>query len=168
MGQLIRAGLPYAAAQGAALLLAAAAIAYGLRSGRAGVPTEDRAAHLFICCLVGSLVASPIVWSHYLLLLAAVPALLRLRPRWFWLCSLVIWIPGFPAGGPAWLMVAGQDVTSWLQHGTVYALLAAAVLLPGRATRNPSPHRPADVEDAPAVQPPTAHARRSSSRMPAS
>lgn len=130
VGQLTRAGLPYAVAQVCGLILAAAAIACGYWVRRVTVTAEDGDAQLFICCLVGALVASPIVWSHYLLLLAVVPALLRLRPRWFVLLAVLSWIPGFPAGGPVWVTSTGAAITSWVQHGTVYALLAAAVLLP--------------------------------------
>lgn len=98
VGQLTRLGLSFPVAEAVGLLLAVSVIAYGYCTN-VSARDEQGAARLFICCVVGAVIASPIVWSHYLLLLACVPALLGLRPRWFVLLAALLWIPGFPEKG---------------------------------------------------------------------
>jgi hypothetical protein len=69
---------------GAGFLVAAAVVAYRRR------PFSD--ARVLTLCLVAALVASPIVWPHYLLLLLVPVAIAHPRLSLPWLIALVSWI----------------------------------------------------------------------------
>lgn len=134
VGALVRDGLPYGVAQGAAVALALVVIGYAWRSHALPVGSTARDAHQFICCVVAALIMSPVVWSHYLVLLIVAPALMRVRPRSWILLALASWIPVIPAGGPHWLY-AFTHLPAWVEHGSVYVALVLAVVLPPRLRR---------------------------------
>lgn len=135
IGQLVRDGLPYPAAQATGVTLALVIVAYGWRSRALVSGSVARDAHRFVCCLVAALVASPIVWSHYLLLLVAVPALSHSRKVAWVVLAAASWIPVVPASGSHWLTAAGGTIPSWLEHGIVYVALMLALLSPRLACR---------------------------------
>lgn len=115
IGALMNLGVSSGAAEaltvGASLILVAAAY----RRWRAG--GDERI--LFSAAILAALILSPVVWSHYLVLLAAIGIVFELRRRWFvWLalCSWAIAPPhgvhlhtallGVTALG-SWMVVAG-------------------------------------------------------------
>jgi alpha-1,2-mannosyltransferase len=104
-------GLSPTLGQVAAAACAAALCALGWRQARCG---DERAA--FCLCLVAGLVLSPIVWMHYLAIVAVAFALYRPRLSALWLLPLAFWpVPNMlPRGNLAWLLL-------W------HAMLAAAL-----------------------------------------
>jgi alpha-1,2-mannosyltransferase len=78
----VRAHLPRSAGIAAGLLVAAALLAAAWLCVRRNVRDADGVA--LMLCLAAALAASPIVWVHYLLLLAVPIALARPRLSWLW------------------------------------------------------------------------------------
>jgi hypothetical protein len=88
--------LPWIA--GAMALAAAGAVA-------SGVDGDRRA---FSLCIVAAILASPIVWNHYYLLLVAPLALARPRLSWAWLLLWLFWfVPAQESGGEVWRVAVG-------------------------------------------------------------
>ena len=69
------------------LITGAALLAFGFNLGRHG---DDRRA--FTCAIAASLALTPIVWQHYLVLLAVPLALARPRFSAVWLLPAVLWL----------------------------------------------------------------------------
>jgi membrane protein implicated in regulation of membrane protease activity len=55
--------------------------------------------------LAGSILASPIVWLHYLVLLLVPVALSRPRFGWIWLAPALLWICPVRPAAPTWLTI---------------------------------------------------------------
>jgi alpha-1,2-mannosyltransferase len=94
IGCLMNAGLEPGMAEGAAAALAAAlfSAAY-VHSRRAG---DERV--LFCAGIVASLVLTPVLWSHYLVLLPAALLALNAPRRWFVMVALASWAIAPPHG----------------------------------------------------------------------
>jgi alpha-1,2-mannosyltransferase len=94
IGALLNAGVAPAAARTTALVLTAAVFA--------GAYVHHRRAHdervLFCAGIVGSLLLTPILWSHYLVFLAAPLLALGAARRWFVLLALASWAIAPPHG----------------------------------------------------------------------
>ena len=97
---LVWAGLPYAAASALALAAGLALVAAAWVAARR-TPLSD--ALLLTACLAAALLATPILWEHYLVLLLAPVALARprLSPLWFAPLALELfvlppWSDGLP------------------------------------------------------------------------
>jgi alpha-1,2-mannosyltransferase len=94
IGALLNAGVAPAAARTTVLVLTAAVFA--------GAYLHHRRAHdervLFCAGIVGSLLLTPILWSHYLVLLAAPLLALGAARRWFVLVALASWAIAPPHG----------------------------------------------------------------------
>jgi alpha-1,2-mannosyltransferase len=107
-------------AAGLAVVLLAGAFAHHRRSG------DER---LVYCTgVVVSLLLSPVVWSHYLILLLAIPLVLGAARRWFVALALVSWIIA-PPHGLHWELPVPERLESygpWLALITLAALFAFA------------------------------------------
>jgi glycosyl transferase family 87 len=102
---LTRFGMPSAAAQATALVVAAglALLAYRVRRSDEG----DAAA--FAIALAACLVVSPIVWLHYYVLLIVPVAILSPRLSWAWALPLATWTFAEPVQPAAtWKIVLAQ------------------------------------------------------------
>jgi hypothetical protein len=84
-------------ATGIALVVAAAVIAAGWALAR----RKGDDAYIFCGCVVASIAASPIVWSHYFALLVLVPLILRWQRRSQLIAWGVTWLVSTPGGAPA-------------------------------------------------------------------
>jgi len=116
------------AALGAAILMAAAY----RRWRRAG---DERI--LFSAAIVASLALSPVVWSHYLALVAAIPIVFELRRRWFVWLALCSWAIAPPHGVHLHTALLGVTALgSWL------AVAAAALALELASRVRPWTSRP--------------------------
>jgi hypothetical protein len=102
--------------------LGLAVTAYALRAARQG--KRDAA---YTLAIVAALLATPIVWMHYLVLLLLPLAVRYPRLNWVWLVALVPWI------GPHW----GADGHIWafLFTWPCYVIMVVAVLRPELVTR---------------------------------
>jgi hypothetical protein len=138
IGVLRNAGLSPFEAQAVALTLAGGLFAAAYISYR----RSDDERVLFCAGIVGALLLTPVLWSHYLVLLPAALLALEAPRRWFLLLALVSWVVAPPHGlhwqlpvpeqfessGP-WLAVA----VSLLVFG--YATTSNRARLEGRAAR---------------------------------
>ena len=120
IGALMNLGLSSALAEGlvavAALALMAAAYAQWRRAG------DERI--LFSAAVVAALGLSPVVWSHYLALVAAIPIVFQLRRKWFVWLALCSWAIAPPHGVHLHTALLGVTALgSWL------AVAAAALAL---------------------------------------
>jgi alpha-1,2-mannosyltransferase len=94
IGALMNAGFAMVDAQAFALLLTLALLVAARRAyGR----TRDERV-LFCACIAASLLLSPVLWSHYLVLLLAVLLVLDAARRWFVLLALASWAISPPHG----------------------------------------------------------------------
>jgi alpha-1,2-mannosyltransferase len=66
-----------------------------------------------------ALVSSPLLWSHYLVLLLVPLALLRPRLGWLWALPIVMWVCQPAAPAHTW-----QVVVDWITAGAMFAALA--------------------------------------------
>ncbi len=113
----------------AELLLALVAVALTGALLRSGLGCRDDRAS-FVVAIGVMLVASPLVWIHYLVLLALALALLRPRLAAVWLVPIVLWL--LP---PATRVEAWQEALAWM---VVAGCLVAALRAPGQpAERRP-------------------------------
>lgn len=72
---------------------------------------DDRAA--FATAVITALLTTPILWLHYLVLLAVPLALYRRRLGWQWFVPLVLWVtPTSEPRGRAWRMALALAVTA--------------------------------------------------------
>ncbi|MDP9181782.1 MAG: glycosyltransferase 87 family protein [Actinomycetota bacterium] len=104
------------------LVAAAGIVLWGVRTQRAQGEQGDLM--LFACCLVASLLLTPIVWSHYLVLLFAPLLLHRARLWWFVAASATSWIVAAPVLTHPVLSASVSWHISLLFVG-VFALLAS-------------------------------------------
>lgn len=94
---LHRLGAGNALATCGALLLAAVLVAGGwAQTRRKG---DER--YLFSACVLASIAASPIVWSHYFALLLIIPLIFRWQRRTQLIAWAVTWLVCAPGGAPA-------------------------------------------------------------------
>ena len=73
---------------------------------------------LLTACLAAALVATPILWEHYLILLAAPIALAQPRFGLLWLAPLVLLLeqPAWSRGDPFWIasvLGVGLAILAW-------------------------------------------------------
>jgi hypothetical protein len=94
IGAFMNLGLSSGPAQGVSALGAAVVVGAGYRWWRRG--GDERI--LFGATIVAALALSPVVWSHYLALLAAIPIVFELRRRWFVWLALCSWAIAPPHG----------------------------------------------------------------------
>jgi alpha-1,2-mannosyltransferase len=118
IGALRSAGLASAAAEAVALALAAAVLASAyLHHRRAG---DERV--LFCAGVVASLLLTPVLWSHYMILLAAGLLVLHAPRRWFAALAVLSWVIAPPHG-------VDIDIRLLQRIGSSGAWLAIATLL---------------------------------------
>jgi hypothetical protein len=85
-----------AALQHAGLSLSSAThVCWAIAAGVAGTAIwlgrrDER--HAFLLCIVAALIASPIVWTNYMMLLMVAVATYRPRLGWVWLLPLTLWL----------------------------------------------------------------------------
>jgi hypothetical protein len=93
----------------------------------AGLIRHDQTVALTLSVAL-AIVASPLVWGHYLVLLLVPLALLRPRLEWLWALPIALW-------------VAPPDVRVHLWQATIFWLVTAAILtrLIRQAARPPEP-----------------------------
>ena len=94
VGALMNIGLPSVTAQAISIITAMAVLGLSMLGYRR---TRDERL-LFYGGIVASLVASPIVWSHYLVVLFAALLVARVRARWLLLAVLASWAIAPPHG----------------------------------------------------------------------
>jgi alpha-1,2-mannosyltransferase len=94
IGALLNAGLSQVAAQAAAILLAVSLFAAAHLHYRRW--QDERV--LFGAGIVASLVLTPVLWSHYLLVVASVLLVFGARREWFVLLALASWAIAPPHG----------------------------------------------------------------------
>jgi Glycosyltransferase family 87 len=84
-------------------VLAFAAVVAAVALAARGPDGERRS---FAVAIVGALLATPIVWLHYYVLLLAPIGLYRPRLSWLWFTPLLFWAtPGAHANGSVWRVV---------------------------------------------------------------
>jgi hypothetical protein len=98
-----------------ALLLAAIANAVSWVQAR----RKSDEAYLFCGCVLASLAASPIVWSHYFALLVLIPLTLRWQLRSQVIAWGVSWIVFAPGGAPVLAVLHPFPGASWILGSVV-------------------------------------------------
>jgi hypothetical protein len=130
-GAIMTAGLGFTAAE-----LAAAAIACAvLITAYVGFRRLGNEHVLLSGAAAASLIASPVVWSHYLVLLAAPFLAMRAKRRWLLALAVASWIISPPHGLTIHVQ-ASQGVTShgaWLALGITLAVFVFALGVPRRS-----------------------------------
>jgi hypothetical protein len=126
--------------------LGAAALAVGLVA-LAAVRSNDEVA--FLAGVAAMLVASPIVWAHYFVLLIVPCAFASRRSGWVWHVLLVPWSVLALAFSP-WFALARQNTDGKLMALLAYQLIAVvlfgeAVKWSRAAVRGSSPHHRAST-----------------------
>lgn len=125
IGALMNLGMTSGLAEAVAAAAAAAVIGVAYRHWRRG--GDER--FLFSAGIVASLCLSPIVWSHYLVLLAAIPIVFELRRRWFLAFALCSWAIAPPHGvHPHTALLGVTALGSWL-------VIAGTLLVLGLTSR---------------------------------
>jgi hypothetical protein len=125
---------------GLGIVLGLAATAYAVRSVRHG--ERDVAYTLGI---VAALLATPIVWMHYFVLLFLPLAVRYPRLNWVWMVALVPWIaPHWGANGHIW---------AFLFTWPCFAIMVAAALRPGIASAVSRAAAPRTTRRAPGTHP---------------
>jgi hypothetical protein len=95
-------GAPTAVATVVVLAVAVVGAALVVVAGR----SNDRDRKAFVAAIAVALVASPILWEHYLILLFIPMALAAPRLGRLWMASLLFWVsPGLKAFGSEWRIV---------------------------------------------------------------
>ena len=121
VGALMNIGLPSLTAQAISIIAAIAVLGLSLLGCRR---THDERV-LFYGGIVASLVASPIVWSHYLVVLFAALLVARVQARWLLLAVLASWAIAPPHGQHLDTDFIGGIASS----GTWSVVVAASVVL---------------------------------------
>jgi hypothetical protein len=95
----------------------------------------------FAVAVVGAILATPIVWQHYFLLLLVPLALYRPRMSWLWFLPVIMWAtPSTHSHGTTWKIVFALAITAVISLGTIGEAWGErlvrrprrAVTLPGR------------------------------------
>ncbi len=116
----------------ATILLSLAAVAAVVLAARG--PVGDRRA--FAVAIVASLVATPLLWLHYLLLLFVPIALYRPRLSGLWFVPLVLWLtPATHSHGTIWRIALALAVVAVVAARTVGASTEPALSRGGAAPR---------------------------------
>jgi hypothetical protein len=110
------------------LLLAGLLIAGGWRAYRRSGGEQA----LFCACVAASIVASPIVWSHYFTLLMVIPLIYRWPARWLLAALVASWANGLPAGAPALSALHPFPGAGWVWAGVIALGCVAVQLVDGR------------------------------------
>jgi Glycosyltransferase family 87 len=124
IGALRNAGLPPVWAQTAALALASTVFAGAYAHYRAS--KDERI--LFCAGIVSSLILTPVVWSHYLVLLPAAMLALDAPRRWFVVLAVASWVIAPPHGTHLQIPVPERLEASgpWLALAASLCVLAYA------------------------------------------
>jgi alpha-1,2-mannosyltransferase len=122
IGALMNAGIAMLAAQASALALA---VVFLLAVRQRYRRTRDERV-LFCAGLVASLLLTPVLWSHYLVVLAAALLVYDAPPRWFVLLALSSWAISPPHGVPD---------SALIQAGALAATLLAVLLIARSSAR---------------------------------
>lgn len=119
------------------LLIAGGVVAGGWARYR-GTGNE---AFVFCACLLASLALSPIVWSHYFLLLLLIPLTMQWRPRSLLIFLCVTWLVAAPGGVPSLRLLHPFTGAGWMSGGIVVACVLTwkHVQKPSRTTPAPAP-----------------------------
>jgi hypothetical protein len=120
IGALLNIGLAPAVAQAAAIGIAVSLFAAAYLHHRRR--HDERV--LFGAGIVGSLVLTPVLWSHYLVLLASVPLAFGARRQWFVLLALASW-----AIAPAHGVHLDADLIEGFNSSGIWMAVAVLVLL---------------------------------------
>lgn len=118
----LAAGLPAGAARGLALAVGVGGLVALFFAGRRRKPEWM----LFVTAIGVALVLSPIVWSHYFVLLLVPLAVVQPRLGWLWGVFILFWlIPGQSALPPIWegASVAPADLPLTPRVGELYLIL---------------------------------------------
>jgi len=123
VGALRNLGLGSAGAEALAAVVAAAG--FGLAYWRWRQSRDERI--LFCAGIIASLLLSPVVWSHYLILVAAIPLIMRAQLRWFVLLAACSWAIALPYGvTPGAISLLGvHSLGTWLIVAATLAGLEA-------------------------------------------
>jgi alpha-1,2-mannosyltransferase len=97
----LKAGAPAVVASGVRYALALAVLALAVAVAR----REDGDRRSFALVLAGSILASPIIWLHYLALLLVPVALSRPRFGLVWLAPVLLWVCPVRPAAPTWLTI---------------------------------------------------------------
>jgi hypothetical protein len=127
IGVLRNAGLSAIEAQVAALTLAAGLFAAAYVRFR----HSDDERVLFCAGIVSALLLTPVLWSHYLVLLPAALLALEAPRRWFLLLALVSWVVA-PPHGLHWRLPVPEE----LESSGPWLAVAVSLLVFGYATRS--------------------------------
>jgi glycosyl transferase family 87 len=134
----VRAHLPYAVSLVLSLVVGIALLAAAVWVGRdTRRSPRDRDVATLTLALAAALVASPIVWVHYFLLLLVPLALTRPRLSWLWLVPFAY----YPLGESAW--PAGDTGKLALALVTTAILIGAALVRGAGDVRQAAPGRQA-------------------------
>ncbi len=139
VGALMNLGLGPGVAQGSAFVLGAGILAAAHLHWRRA--REERV--LFCAGLIVSLVVTPVVWSHYLVLLPAVLLALNAPRRWLAALALASWAIALPHGVrlDTDLIEGVSSSASWPAVAVALAVLGYATS-PRRAHLRRNPHSP--------------------------
>jgi hypothetical protein len=96
----------------------------------------------FCAGIVAALILTPVLWSHYLILLSAILLVLRARRRWFVMLVLASWVISPPHG-----VYLGTDAIEaiaavWLAAGASLVSLTYAAVRYRGARGSGRPRRP--------------------------
>jgi hypothetical protein len=132
-GAIMTAGLGFTAAEVLAAVIACAVLVTAYVGFR-----RLRNEHVLFCgAAAASLIASPVVWSHYLVLLAAPFLAMRAKRRWLLALAVASWIIS-PPHGLTIHVHASQGVAShgaWLALGITLAVFVFALSVPSGRSR---------------------------------
>lgn len=121
IGAMMNAGLPMVAAQGAAAVITVALLgAAFLRYRSSG---DERV--LFCAGIAASLLLTPVLWSHYLILVAACLLVFDARPRWMVALALASWALAPPHQVPNGGLIQLCALALLLCHGLALSPPAA-------------------------------------------
>lgn len=141
VGALMNAGLSAALAQACGAALAAGALGVAYMHHRRSRGRSE--AVLFCGALAASLVMTPVLWSHYLVLLAAGLLVLNTPRRWFVVLALCSWAIALPHG-----VRLDTDLIDGVSSSGTWLVVAGVLAVLGYATRRarapghpPEPHR---------------------------
>jgi alpha-1,2-mannosyltransferase len=121
---------------GSALAMVAALVAAAVvvAAGWTRFHRTRNEAFLFCACILASIVASPIVWSHYFALLVLIPLTLHWQSRAKLIVLGVTWLVGTPVGVPALRLLHPFPGAGWICGAT--AVFVALVWRYGRRPTN--------------------------------